>query len=1002
MIPQSNKLQCSRSSWVKTAFYTFALLLFGITLQAQSASCQVNAGSLKKTSICLQNGQTILKATHRGDTLAPQRYEMVYLLTHGDQHIVTEIASEAAFVLPDADSLAGTYTIHTLVYEPATLNLGIITLGVTPLSTVNALLAQGGGAICAALDMEGASVEFGECQLPCKASAGRLVAEAFACMPSGGELQLKAKVQSAPVVPAGYSVLYALVNPRGEIFQYITTPSFKTMATGRFSLHTLVYDPTTLDLDQIAEADIVTLASIDTLLIQGGGAICGALDMVGAAFEIVACPTPCQVSAGTLAMNVNPCLSDSSVVINAIRKNNPQVPTGHQVRYLLSTSTDKVIQKIGTEPSFAVSDSGIYTIHTVVYDPVRFQIDSLALGTATIPAVAAALDSLCGDVDVVGAVFDIHNCPPLICSARVGTLVANDSTCLFNGKAKVKASVPIAPLVPFGYQSIYLLTSGDSLVVEQKSASPEFEVTRAGTFFIQTFVVDTAAFKLDSIKIGITSTLELNRLLIQGGGSICGALDKNDVQFDITACKDCPASAGTLTSNTVPCLENGKATLTVYNVTSPVVPAGFKIAYLLTNGNKVIEQVSDSASFVIDSMGLYTIHTLVYDFTSFDLSTLVPGTTTLSNVNSQLIQGGGVLCGALDTKGFSYFVLPCSVSCDVDAGTLRRSSESCLQNSQATIEAAHEEAPLVPEGFEVRYLLSVTDLKVIRQISTTPSFVVTAEGDYTIHTFIYDPLEININDVRLNISSVAEVASWLLPDGDACGAVDQKGVTFEVYKCGESCGVSAGSLANINSNICISNGSATLSAFVLNQPFVLSGFEVKYILAYGTDLVIQQTSDNPVFRVNRTGRYTIHTLVYDPRTFNVNAPISGLTTIYDVHRQLLQGGGTVCGALNTTGTAYQVNTCNGADSGDGDASLLRAYPNPSTQKVNVVLPQIDKVDQITIELIHSNGDLARQWQVEGYTPSMNLDVSDVNPGIYYVRVWYDGKFIQQTSIVRAQ
>ncbi len=1001
MIPQSNKFQCSRSSWVKAAIYTFVLFLSAITLHGQSAPCSVKAGSLKKTSICIQNGQTILKATHRADTLAPQRYEMVYLLTHGEQQTVTEIANEAAFVLPDADSLEGVYTVHTLVYDPATLNLSTVTLGSTKLNDVNALLTQGGGAICAALDMEGASVEFGSCQLPCKAAAGRLVAEAFACMPSGGELQLKAKVQAAPIVPAGYSVLYALVNPNGEIFQYLTRPSFNTMATGTFALHTLVYDPTTLDLDQISEASIVTLASIDTLLTQGGGDICGALDMVGAKFEIVACPAPCQVSAGTLAMNVNPCLRDSSVTINAIRKDNPQVPTGHQVRYLLSTSTDKVIQRIGTTPSFAVSDSGIYSIHTIVYDPTSFQIDSLVLGVATIQTLSAALDTLCGDVDAVGAVFDIHVCPPLICSAKVGTLVANDSTCLFNGKAKVKASVPIAPLVPFGFQSIYLLTAGDSLIVEQKSASPEFEVTRAGIFYIQTFVVDTTAFKLDSIKIGSTNTLELNRLLIQGGGSICGALDKNEVQFNIAACKDCPASAGTLSSNTVPCLENGKATLTVYNVTPPVVPAGFKIAYLLTNGNKVVEQLSDSASFVIDSMGVYTLHTLVYDFAAFNLNTIVPGTSTLNQVNSQFIQGGGIMCGALDTKGFSYFVLPCAVSCEVDAGTLRRSSETCLQNNQATLEATHEEVPLVPEGFEVRYFLSVTDLKVIRQISTTPSFTVTAEGDYTIHTFIYDPQEININDIRLNISSVAEVVSWLLPNGDACGAIDQTGVTFEVHKCGDSCGVVAGSLGNTNSFVCISNGSATLSAYILNESFVLSGFEVKYILAYGTDLVIQQTSDNPVFRVNRTGRYSIHTLVYDPRTFNVNAPISGFTTIYNVHQQLLQGGGTICGALNTTGTAYQVNTCSGADSGD-DALLLRAYPNPSTQKVNVVLPQIEKVDQITIELIHSNGDLARQWQLDGYTPSMNLDVSDVNPGMYYIRVLYDGKFIQQTSIVRAQ
>jgi hypothetical protein len=43
-----------------------------------------------------------------------------------------------------------------LVYDPATLNLGIVVPGVTTGFDVNSLLVQGGGSICASLDVQGA------------------------------------------------------------------------------------------------------------------------------------------------------------------------------------------------------------------------------------------------------------------------------------------------------------------------------------------------------------------------------------------------------------------------------------------------------------------------------------------------------------------------------------------------------------------------------------------------------------------------------------------------------------------------------------------------------------------------------------------------------------------------------------------------------------------------------------------------------------------------------
>lgn len=1000
MIPQSNKLPCSPGSWVKAAIYMFVFLL-SINLSAQSAPCQADAGTLKKTSLCFLPDQTLLKAFHRGDAVVPEGYQKVYLLTHGDQQVIEQIANEAIFELPMSDSLQGVYGIHTLVYNPATLNLGDVALHQSPLSQVNDQLLQGGGTICAALDLDGAEVQFGECELPCKASAGTLLANPISCFTPGEEVTLSAKVQAAPIIPSGFTYLYLLVNQADEaILNLDHMPSFQLLSPGNYSIHTLVYDTTTLDLNALAELGPLTLTGIDTLLKQGGGAICGALDKHGAVFQLVNCPAPCQVNAGTLSVKSNPCLSDSAVVISATTKNNPTVPNGHLVRYLLSSGAAKIVRQISNTPSFTVSDTGVYTIHTMVFDTATFKVDSLAFGEIQVAALDSALDSLCGDVDLTGAVFNVKTCPPFICSAKAGALVLNDSTCLYNGKATLSATVAVAPLVPFGYDAVYLLTYGNAKVVDQISTTPTFDVTREGHYVIQAFVYDTAAFKLDSIRIGQMTATEIQALLVQGGGSICGALDTIGAVFNLEVCSSCPASAGTLTSNTDPCLENGKATLTVYNLDAPTVPSGFKLAYLLSNDSNVIEQVSDSAVFVVDRMGLFTVHTLVYDYALLDLSTIETGVTKVSQLNSQLTQGGGTMCGALDVKGFSFFVIPCPVVCDARAGTLRLASESCLLNGVATIEAAHDKAPVVPEGFEVRYLLSVTDLQVIRAISTTPAFNVSAVGAYKIHTLVYDPVQLNINDIKLNITRVADVDSWLYPSGgDICGAIDKKGVGFNVEKCGDDCGLSTGSLGIGNANICITNGNAILSAFIINQPFVLAGYKVKYLLSYGNNQTILQTSDDPVFRVNQTGKFSIHVFVYNPTTFNINAAVLGTSTIADVDQLLVQGGGTICGALDLTGVEFQVNLCNQLND---DASQLRAYPNPSTQKVNVVLPYSQDVKKVTVELINSNGDVTEQWQVDGYTPSLYLDISSVNPGIYYIRVLYDGQFVQQTSAIRAQ
>ena len=57
------------------------------------------------------------------------------------------------------------YKIHTLVFDPTTLDVLSVIPDVTTAYDVNELLLQGGGSICASLDLAGASIKVKDCTL---------------------------------------------------------------------------------------------------------------------------------------------------------------------------------------------------------------------------------------------------------------------------------------------------------------------------------------------------------------------------------------------------------------------------------------------------------------------------------------------------------------------------------------------------------------------------------------------------------------------------------------------------------------------------------------------------------------------------------------------------------------------------------------------------------------------------------------------------------------------
>ena len=578
-------------------------------------------------------------------------------MTSGEELIIESLNEQPSFEV----SLEGLYTIHTLVYNPNTLDLGQVEVGVTSGFDVNSLLVQGGGSICAALDVAGAKFQFGECDKKCEADAGSLIALNAPCLFRANAF-IAAAPESEPVIPAGFELRYVLTRSDSLIILELGKESnFNVFEEGNYRIHTLIYDPETLDLDIVVPGQ-TTGFDVNGLLIQGGGTICGALDVNGALFIVHNCE--CEADEGELELLVNNCLQDGESTIGAKVKTAPVVPEGFTVTYLLTTHDELIVQNINTEPTFQVSDTGLYRIHTLVYDPDSLDLNTVTFGETNGFQLNRQLNqgggSICAAFDLLGLEVPVAACTSIDCGVTAGELMPRNEPCLRDGYTALRAFVSKRPQAPKSFEILYVLTSGDELVILDVNHGPVFPIRMEGTFRIHTLVYDPETLDLGVVEFGTTTGFDVNSLLIQGGGDICGALDVEGVVFEVEECK-CDASAGTLTGGKRVCLQSHGVKIAAHIGHEPFIPHGFEVIYVLTSGDGlVIEAVNELPRFTVEETGTYTIHSLVYNPHTLDLGIVNPGQTTGFDVNALLIQGGGDICAALDVQGTRFEVRDCS------------------------------------------------------------------------------------------------------------------------------------------------------------------------------------------------------------------------------------------------------------------------------------------------------------------------------------------------------
>ncbi|MDW3649126.1 MAG: T9SS type A sorting domain-containing protein [Bacteroidia bacterium] len=870
--------------------------------------CEADAGTLTidQDPVVLANGSATVSATPDGNINIPSGYSSLFVLTSGSNLIIEQVGANPSFTV----NTAGLYTIHTLVYDgdpnsPNFLDLSVVVPGTTTGGDVLGIVTANG--LCASLDVAGAPVHVNDCE----ADAGTLTIDQDPVVLANGSATVSATPNGNINIPSGYSSIFVLTSGSNLIIEQVgANPSFTVNAAGLYTIHTLVYDgdPNSSNFLDLSVVVPGTTTGGDVLGIVTANGLCASLDVAGAPVHV----NDCEADAGTLTIDQDPVvLANGSATVSATPNGNINIPSGYSSIFVLTSGSNLVIEQVSANPSFTVTSSGLYTIHTLVYDgdpnsPNFLDLSVVVPGTTTGGDVLGIVSAngLCASLDVAGAPVHVNDC-----EADAGTLtIDQDPVVLANGSATVSATPNGNINIPSGYSSIFVLTSGSNLVIEQVSANPSFTVTSSGLYTIHTLVYDGDPNSPNFLDLSVVvpgTTTGGDVLGIVSANGLCASLDVAGAPVHVN---DCEADAGTLTIDQDPVvLANGSATVSATPNGNINIPSGYSSLFVLTSGsNLIIEQVGANPSFTVNTAGLYTIHTLVYDGDSnspnfLDLSVVVPGTTTGGDVLGIVTANG--LCASLDVAGAPVHVNDCSA----DAGTLTIDHDPVsLDNGSTTVSATPDGNINVPAGYSVLYVLTSGQNLVIEQVNTSPDFVVNAAGLYTIHTLVYDgdPSSPNFLDLSVVVPGTTtggDVRGIVAANG-LCASLDVAGAPVHVN---EACTADAGAIRPDQLLVFIPrNDTVNISATPLGNANVPAGYSTLYVLTRGLGLTTEAVSATPDFDISRPGLYRIHTLIYDadPNSANfldLSVVQFGTTTGVDVVNLITANG--ICASLDVRG-----------------------------------------------------------------------------------------------------
>jgi len=811
---------------------------FDTSACSDTSSCAADAGSLVANALdtCFLDAPLMISATPSGDAVVPDGYSTLFVLTQGSDLVIQNVGEEPSFEV----EAEGIFTIHTLVYVADSasedfLDLSVVELGATTGGDVLNLIEQND--ICADLDAVGAPIEVISCTADdCEADAGTLAANPFDdkdCLESAEDsITISATPNEDAVIPTGYITAYVLTSTDSLVIQDTNAePVFTVQDTGLYTIHTLVYvsNPEIndfLDLSGIVPGETTGSDVLDLIKEQG---ICASLDVAGAPFMIGLCETDtatCEADAGTLTgieLTEDDCidLEDtlSTVAISALPVGDAVVPEGYTSIFVLTATDSLVIEAVSDTSAFSVVDTGLYTIHTLVYSDDTTSEDFLDLGVVEFGKTTGgeileliASQAICASLDAEGLSFNVMACDTDTtmadtCEADAGTLTAvelTDEDCIDTADSASVVTISATPdgnvNIPEGYTSIFVLTSTDSLVIEEVADTPLFEVAEAGLYTIHTLVysADTASedfLDLDVVSFGETTGGDVIALIQEA--DICASLDATGATFEVTECEDItPAPNGIFFSEYVEGSSSNKA-LEIYNATGEDVdlsnytiqtfingntdprfeftPMGTLAAgdvFVICNNNFSAQENCDTTATVASFNGDDAI--ALYNNTNGDTLDIIgvigedPGSewevVDGTTQDHTIIRYPEIMMGNTDwtTAQDEWFALPIDEfdslgfhtvgmrdttmadTCEAAAGTLTAvelTDEDCIDAADSasvvTISATPDGNINIPDGYTSIFVLTSTDSLVIEAVADTPAFDVMETGVYTIHTLVY-------------------------------------------------------------------------------------------------------------------------------------------------------------------------------------------------------------------------------------------------------------------------
>ncbi|HHB80121.1 MAG TPA: T9SS type B sorting domain-containing protein, partial [Saprospiraceae bacterium] len=191
----------------------------------------------------------------------------------------------------------------------------------------------------------------------------------------------------------------------------------------------------------------------------------------------------------------------------------------------------------------------------------------------------------------------------------------------------------------------------------------------------------------------------------------------------------CDAFAGTLTvDSTNICDQKPNMLISATPDGNAFIPTGYEVGYFLTKeSDHILLKMSGTPVISVAGSGTFVIHTFIYSPLEFDFSTIEYGTTTIFDVNNQLIQGGGLICASLDVAGAAVLVNKCTV-CNMPMPTASVTDAHCgVMDGSIALQFSQDTT-----GFTYKWSPNLGDSATLSGIEAGAYYVTVSEyGDAT-------------------------------------------------------------------------------------------------------------------------------------------------------------------------------------------------------------------------------------------------------------------------------